>query len=299
MKLSRLHQVALAVGLALPASSVLAAPVEAVLSVTDLNYTLVSLDQANGVTPYLKPSISSAFFVYAVPNVGDYASSLSSGMVLGDHFDDSSATVSLPTDLGSAIKQANNQFTNASLTANELFNDAHRDVYTQVKAYSTYTLSAHSKLVIQGGLDFSMQIDSAAISSLFGNIEGARTLTIDASFRPYVSSDSAVALQTNAMSSFADTKFGSTAQYWYWGAHATQSFTSSNIGERTDSNDLPQGHFEMEIINSGDTDATFSLNSIAYTHAIISAIAVPEPGTWALMTLGLVGIAAAARRRSA
>lgn len=302
MSLSRLHQVALAVGLALPAFHVWAAPVEANLNLTNLSYTLTSLE-GGSVTPSLTTAYNSAFSVYTVPNVGDYANSVSSGMVLGDHFgntepfDGTSADVYLPSGLGAATKQVNSQLAHSSLTAHELLNDTNRDVYSQIKVYSDYTLSAHTRMVITGDLVMSMQMDSAAISGLYANLPGTWNLTANASFRPYISTEAGVVLQTNAMSSYTDSTFGSTAQYWYWNAHATQAFTGTGASELSANNDLPEGHFQMEIVNNGDTDVSFKLNSIAYTHAIIAA--VPESSTWALMSLGLIGIAAAARRRSA
>lgn len=302
MNLSRLHQVALAVAITLPALQASAAPVEANLNLVNLNYTLTSLD-GGSVVPSLTTAYNSVFSVYTVPNVGDYANSVSSDMVLGDHFgnaepfDGTSADVYLPSGLGAATKQTNMQLAHSSLTANELLNDTNRDVYSQIKVYSDYTLSAHTRMVITGDLTMSMQMDSAAISALYVNLPGAWNLTANASFRPYVSTDSGVTLQTNAMSTYSDPTWGFNAQYWDWSAGATQSFTGSGAGALSAFNELPGGHFEMEIVNNGDTDANFSLNSIAYTHAIISA--VPESGTWALMALGLVGIAAAARRRSA
>lgn len=297
MKLSCLYQVALAVAITLPSLQASAAPVEANLNLVNLSYTLTSLGSGSGGIPSLTTATSSAFSVYAVPNVGDYANAATSGMVLGDHFGDTSADVSLPSGFGSAVKQENSQLANSSLTANELLNDANRDVYSQIKVYSDLTLSAHTRMLITGDLVMSMQMDSAAISALYANLPGAWTLTTEASFSPHVSTTSDVALQTDATGVYSDSMFGVTAQYWGWSAGVTQSFTGSGAGTLSAFNELPGSHFQMEIVNNGDTDANFSLNSIAYTHAIISA--VPESGTWALMGLGLVGIAAATRRRSA
>lgn len=302
MKLSRLHRVTLAAAITLPALQVLAAPVEANLNLSNLSYTLTSLE-GGSVAPSLTTAYDSVFSVYTVPNVGDYANSVSSGMVLGDHFgnaepfDGTSADVYLPSGLGAATKQVNSQLAHSSLTANELLNDANRDVYSQIKVYSGYTLSAHTRMVITGDLVMSTQLDSAAITGMYANLPGAWTLTANASFSAYVQTESGVSLQTNAMSDYTDTRFGFSTQDWYWRADATQMFTGNGMGELAAFNDLPDGHFQMEIVNNGDTDVSFQLNSIAYTNAIISA--VPEPGTWALMALGLVGIAAAARRRSA
>lgn len=269
------------------------APVHASMSLTNLNYSVVGLDGGGAAVPSLTPSSSSVFSVYAVPNIGDYANAVSSGDLPGDQFDSASASVSLPGGLGTATKQGNTQFTDASLTANELLNDVSRSVYTQVKTYADFTLSAHSKLVITGDLVLSTQIDAAAVSALWSNSTGALTLFADARFAPFIVTSPGTSLSTNASSSYEGAL--STYQYWGWAASAKQVFTATGAGDVLAVNELPGGHFEMQITNAGDTDIAFQLNSKAYTHATLSA--VPEPQTWGLMALGLVCVAGTAFKR--
>lgn len=293
--IARLTYVAATLALVSPLAWADGAPVHASMSLTNLSYSVVSLD-GGGVVPSLTPSSSSVFSVYAVPNIGDYANALSSGDLPGDQFNSASASVSLPSGLGSATKQGNSQFTDASLTANELVNDLSRSVYTQVKTYADFTLSAHSKLVISGDLVLSTQIDGATASALWSNSTGELTLFADARFAPYIVTSPGATLTTNASSSYEGGL--ATAQYWGWAASAKQVFTSTGAGDLLAANELPGGHFEMQITNAGDADVAFQLNSKAYTHATLSV--VPEPQTWGLMALGLVCVAGTAfnRRRA-
>lgn len=101
------------------------------------------------------------------------------------------------------------------------------------------------------------------------------------------------------MSTYVDTYFKNTVQYWSWQASATQTFTATGAGDVLASNDSPAGHIEMQIVNDGDADVAFQLNSIAYTQATM--LVVPEASTWSTMALGLaaVGLLAARRRRAA
>jgi hypothetical protein len=269
-------------------------PMQVSLSLTNLNYTLTDLDAADGITPSLTPSASSEFSLYTVPSIGDYTNSVSTGMLPGDQFDASSASVSLPDGQTTATKQGNSQLTTASLSTAALLQGTPGSAYAQVKTYADFTLSAHSKLVITGDLTLLTQIDAAAVSALQAGSPGTLTLTSNLGFSPYISS-AAGSLVTNAIY----TGFNGSAQYWYWKTGATQSFTGSGADALLPQNDVVGGQIQLEITNNGDTAVGFQFNSLASaTASMTTTAAVPEPGTWALMALGLLGMMGAVRRRA-
>lgn len=289
-----------------------AAPVQSSLSLTNLNYALTSLDAVVGVTPSLTPSLTPVYngltqkttmeppqySLYISPDLPGRTGYAGSGGD-GSQFDDASSSIAVNGGQAAAAKLGNSQQTFSSLTSSDLSAGQNLSVYSQVKMYSPFIVSARTKLVITGDLLLSTQIDSAAVSALNAVSNGALTLQVDARFAPYVSALTASGLSTNAMSTYVDTYFKNTAQYWSWQASASQTFTATGAGDVLASNDSPAGHFEMQIVNDGDTDVAFQLNSIAYTHATMSV--VPEASTLSTMALGLVafGSLGVRRRRTA
>jgi hypothetical protein len=269
------------------------APMQVSLGLTNLNYTLTDLDANDGITPSLTPSAGSQFGLYTVPSIGDYTQAVSTGMLPGDQFDASSASVALPDGQTMAAKQGNSQSATASLSAATLLQGAPVSAYAQVKTYADFTLSAHSKLVITGDLALITQIDAAAVSALQAGSPGTLTLTSSLGFSPYIFS-AADALVTNAMS----TDFNGSAQYWYWKTGATQSFTASGASALSPQNDVAGGQIQLEITNNGDTAVDFQFNSLASATASMAS-SVPEPGTWALTAAGLLSVASVVRRRRA
>ena len=73
---------------------------------------------------------------------------------------------------------------------------------------------------------------------------------------------------------------------------------SAGFGGLTDPDEAAQARL---ISNLSSGQAYFNIHSSTFTGGEIRAFvtAVPEPGTWAMMVLGLAGIAGIARRRSA
>lgn len=286
------------------------APVHASVSLTNLNYTLVDLNQADGITPSLTPSLTPVYNgltqkttmeppqygLYISPDLPGRAGYASSGGD-GSQFDGASNSIAVNGGQATAAKLGNSQETYSSLTSTDLAQSQALTVYSQVKNYSPFILSAHTSMVITGDLLLATQIDSAAVSALYANSTGALALTVDARFAPYVSASTAGGLTTNAMSTYVDNQFGVTAQYWSWYARAAQTFTANGSADLQTTNDLPGGHFEMQIVNAGDSDVAFQLNSITYSHATMSV--VPEPSVWALVSVGLVCVSVVSRRRRA
>lgn len=274
-----------------------AEPVQASLSLTKLNYTLTSLDPASGATPSLSTQASSVFSLFVKPFRGHtFTDSVSTGMLPGDYFDQATSTVALPSGLASASKEGNSRVVNVALSTSDLLNPSPSisspdNVYAQVKTYADFVLSAHTSLRITADLLVTTQIDTAAISALNAGSPDGLTVLVETTFSPYVIGSENAPISTNAN---VTSPYG---EYWSMDTSVSQTFVGGLPGA-ADTQPL-SSQVELVITNDNDIEAAFSLSSITYARALAYTTAVPEPGTWALMALGLVGVAVAARRRSA
>lgn len=273
------------------------APVQASVSLTNLSYKLTDLNTTDGVKPNLTSLPESNFWTYAIPDESQSIFSDGSDRQAGNQFDGSSAGVALSNGQGSAAKNGNSQHADTLLTTGALTSLMSVQGYSLrgqsgVSTEGYFTLSAHSKLVISGDLILTTQIDSAAISALPANSDG-RTLTVNsaASFAVLLSTDAGTQLASDASKVTAD-QF-KTYQQWLWADTAYQSFNASGAGVLSASNNVPGGKIQLEITNNSNAQIAFSLDSYSYVQ-VSTTTALPEPGTWALMGLGLLGVVAAA-----
>lgn len=154
---------------------------------------------------------------------------------------------------------------------------------------SAFTLSANTALVIDGqwhvntGLDLSQVQPGAFIDSIQANGWSAN----------FVSHSAAGAvLQLDGMDAVVA-----------WNSHdLRQSLDANGLGEvfTNNENDQADSPFSIQINNTGTSSANGFLALGAAADYTVT-VAVPEPGTWALMGLGLVGVLVTAgkRRRAA
>lgn len=151
---------------------------------------------------------------------------------------------------------------------------------------SAFTLSANTALVIDGqwhintGLDLTQVQPGAFIDSIQANGWSANFVSHSAA---------GVALQLD------DGKDGVAA----WNSHELrQSLDGNGVGEMFTDQTIEQADspFSIQINNTASSAANGLLILGAVADYTVS-VAVPEPGTWVLMGLGLVGIGAVASRR--
>ncbi|KGM40393.1 hypothetical protein JY96_11110 [Aquabacterium sp. NJ1] len=156
---------------------------------------------------------------------------------------------------------------------------------------SAFTLSANTALVIDGqwhvntGLDLTQVQPGAFIDSIQAN-------GWSANFDSH--SSAVVALQLDD---------GNEGGVFAWNSHdLTQSLDGNGLGElfTNNVNDQADSPFSVQINNTG-TSSVNGFLALGATADYKVTVAVPEPGTWALMGLGLVGVLVTAgkRRRAA
>lgn len=300
MKLSRLHQVALAVGLALPGAWASAAPVQTTLYLNFVDLRLTDLNETDGIGTSLEFAPSSEFSLFVSPGIGGYETSKSSGSINSNVFDTTSGFLALDGGEASAAKSESIQTVSAILGQDVLsdsnlsrlmFGQSSQEIYGQVKAYSNFTLGAHSKATFLAQFLLLAYIDTTEVGDLpFLQSHPDQQVTLQG-----FSKFSVYALDSNGQS-VGNTPDG------IWTKYVSTTYVS-----RADDPwilhpemEVTDGLLEIEVSNDSDVAMDFSINSIASGRASVSVTsAVPESGTVTLMGLGLVGIAAVTRRRSA
>lgn len=277
-----------------------AAPVQASVSLTNLSYKLTDLSTSDAITPSLTTMPESNFWTYAIPDHLDSTDTVGTGRQGGTQFDSSSASVALSNGQGSAAKTGNAQHADTLLTMGALTSFTSLQGYSLnaesgVSTQASFKLSAHSKLVITGDLVVHSQIDAASISAIPANSDG-RTLTVNsgASFAMMLTTSAGIQLTSDASKVTSD-QF-KTYQQWLWADTSTQSFNAAGAGALNASNNVPGGKIQLEIRNDTSGTIAFDLDSYSYVR-VGTTTALPEPGTWALMGLGLLGVIAAGKQR--
>lgn len=275
-------------------------PVQASVSVSNLSYKLTDLSISDGIKPSLTTMPESNFWTYAIPDHLDSADTVGTDRQAGSQFDGSSASVALSNGQGSAAKMGNAQHADTALSMGALTSFTSLQGYSLnaesgVSTQASFKLSAHSLLVITGDLVVKSQIDAAPVSAIPANSDG-RTLTVNsgASFGMVLTTSAGIQLTSDASKVTSD-QFN-TYQQWLWADTSTQSFNAAGAGVLTASNNVPGGKFQLEIRNDTNGTIAFDLDSYSYVR-VGTTTALPEPGTWALMAMGLLGVFAAGKRR--
>jgi hypothetical protein len=172
-----------------------------------------------------------------------------------------------------------------------------------VGEYQSFTLGAGTGLVLQGTLSTHITVDSSAVQNEM-EANGYDTWYLEGSGRS--SGSFVMAAKANELFDIDGNYTGSALQQgnnvdldgarWFWYG-SNEDNTMLNQSESHD--------FEFTVVNFGDSTLTgvVALQLTANSDVSVSAErfstipTIPEPSTYALMGLGLVGIAAVARRR--
>lgn len=183
---------------------------------------------------------------------------------------DQTATITLDQ---SAFENVNGVFFNPALHMNSLGSA------TGTGAYSNWTLSPYTRLTISGTLSLDQTVDGQALVSLAGLQEAAdRLLTL--------STTSQASLSISKVEGLNSTTLDSTYLY----------VTSGQLVNGTGVTDLAQGSYAHQtksftLTVENNSAQTLLLNISGGVHSSVNGTltdaAIPEPGTWALMALGL------------
>lgn len=282
-------------------------------SVTGLSYHLIDLDPNDGVAPSITfndsyvgiAAVTSAWANNIAP-VGEWvrtpgdlftsapASLVSSGgNVTGSYNTDSAAinTSLRGQELNAMATRFGGDGYSVTVTAaSGMFygKDEFPDYPGVLIAYnpgqSAFTLSANTALVVDGqwhvnaGLDLSQLAPGAFLDSIQANAWNAY-------FVNHVAAGVALALD------------GVDSVFAYNSVQYSQTLDGNGPGKLFTQRDADQSDapFSVQINNASASSVNGMLVLGAEADYTVS-VAVPEPGTWALMGLGLVGIGAVARR---
>lgn len=284
-------------------------------SVTGLSYHLIDLDPTDGVAPSITfndsyvgiAAVTTAWANNMAPvgewvrTPGDLFTSApanlvsSGGNVTGSYNTDSAAisTSLRGAELNAMATRFGEDAYSVTVTAaSGMFygKDEFPDYPGVLIAYnpgqSAFTLSANTALVVDGqwhvnaGLDLNQLTPGAFLDSIQANAWNAY-------FVNHVAAGVALVLDNGQDDVFA-----------YNSVQLSQTLDGNGPGELftqrvSDESDAP---FSVQINNASAASANGMLILGAEADYSVS-VAVPEPGTWALMGLGLVGIGAVARRR--
>lgn len=289
-------------------------------SVTGLSYHLVDLDPNDGIAPSIIFNDSYVGIAAVtgtgtsqqltpvsewVRTPGDLFTSApaalvsSSGNATGSYNSNSAAISTtltganlnaMPTDLGEYGYVKTLTAGSGMLYGKDEYPDYPGVLVPMNPGQSAFTLSANTALVIDGqwhvnaGLDLTQLAPGAFLNSVQANAWSAY-------FVNHVAAGVALKLDNDQDGVFA-----------YNSIALSQSLDGNGLGEliiqrESDQNDAP---FSVQIDNASSASANGMLILGAVADYTVS-VAVPEPGTWALMGLGLMGVLVTAgkRRRAA
>lgn len=285
-------------------------------SVTGLSYHLVDLDPNDGIAPSITfndsyvgiGAVNGTGTLQQLSPVSEWvrtpgdlftsapaALTSSSGDATGS-YNNNSASISttltgsslntMPTSLGEYGYVTTLTAASGMLFGKDEYPDYPGLLLPMNPGQSAFTLSANTALVIDGqwhvnaSLDLNQLTSGAFLNSVQSNAWSAY-------FVNHVAAG--VALQLDN---------GQDPVYAYNSIGLSQSLDGNGLGELSiqrvsDLNDAP---FSVQIDNASTSSANGLLILGAVADYAVS-VSVPEPGTWALMGLGLMGIGSVARRR--
>lgn len=187
-----------------------------------------------------------------------------------------------------------------------------RNSVTDVTHFEQWTLSGQTKMTLSGSIVLEASVDASQLPADLSGYWNSVKVGVNQSYPEYITSTGSVDLRTFAslnLGFYALNGDGSRTNIelpvsgnsinsnWQFSIDAKQTAYAS--GERP-SNQLTNSlviPFEVTLINAGTDAAVFGMDASLLTTAGITVNAIPEPSTYALMLLGLGGLAAAVRRQ--
>lgn len=271
-------------------------------SLGDLTYRLVDLNPNDGITAGVTFGTSTAGALSVddsiANNAGNFAANIerqdvnvnggpfSSGLSGTVALSDGRASVTSVKGAVSGTAGYDVAYLNAMAagTPPGVFNSHYESVYVTLPQSLAFTLTPNTRIEFSAKVSLSAQADTAALKAYARN--GLFTVQAIASATAYLSNGGQFGLPTdvNGANSFAQRSVA-------FNAAGVVSDTSSDPARAKDlffyatNNTLVAQTGQLDLIYSNQIVATLS-----------AQLQVPEASTWALYSLGLVGVAAAARR---
>lgn len=279
--------------------------------INGLSYHLVDLNPTDGITPWVKFSDiagsadgSGQFFVRTLhsnsaepPDLKQQTNSLFNGASGSFGNAEGTQTISVSgNQLSTSVTTSLSDLTNPSnlnvpatgglmYYSNASFFGNVRDVFSISNV--DWQLSPNTKLVIDGVID----LKAAADASLLNGTAMAQLLT---------SADKGLHLSANALVSLSLSADGD----YNYASYYRNAYAHSTLGKAPgyEYSGVPGSlveNIQLAMSNASDSALTgrFSYSFGSSTTLTLTPVTyVPEPGTWVLMGLGLMGVAAANRR---
>lgn len=283
-------------------------------SVTNLRYHLVDLDPNDGVTPWVSfdlydymthqpAGVGSSTFDLAAYAGFQTGSESSTTSLTGNVFSADSGSVSTVRSSLLASKNANNMVASAQVTEADLANPTYREgantwVYTASSSvnfgygnlngiYDNFALSAHTAFVIDGVSDSGATIDTSSLT------QGALASYVDGPNESISISTMGIAnLYISAFLLNEKTQFYERQEAYGYASSSSKVLVDATGTHVLPSVDQPNEHTPFELVFTNDKSQYVTGTMLWYVYNNIEiANYVPEPDTWALFGLGLLGIA--------